>query len=160
MTISGGKVIFLDLDGVLNNLKYLKEHLGDLIPLDPKRIGFLKEIIRRTQAKVVLTSSWRFNPELDDFFSKAGIGIERTRFLNEDREKEILTYVRENQISSFIILDDEISHYTNKDTTKYLIRTLENEDIEERSKRDDIEGLQEKHIDWACAMLNKKEREN
>jgi histidinol phosphatase-like enzyme len=55
------KVIFLDIDGVLNcdktpnprNLPYI---------VDKKLLARLCELLQRTKAKVVLTSSWRIDP--------------------------------------------------------------------------------------------------
>ena len=53
------KVIFLDFDGVLNSEKYIRTcgHYGVII--DPSRMVMLKEIIDKTDAKIVLSTSWR-----------------------------------------------------------------------------------------------------
>lgn len=67
------KIIFLDIDGVLNNElfcrakrqcdrhkeaeeKELPNCVGDI---DPKSVGFLNELIKDTGAKVVISSTWR-----------------------------------------------------------------------------------------------------
>ena len=55
------KVVFLDIDGVLNcdktpnprNLPYI---------VDKKLLARLRKLVQRTRAKVVLTSSWRVDP--------------------------------------------------------------------------------------------------
>jgi hypothetical protein len=55
------KVIFLDIDGVLNcdetpnprNFPYI---------VDKKLLARFRRLVERTQAKVVLTSSWRIDP--------------------------------------------------------------------------------------------------
>jgi len=55
------KVIFLDIDGVLNcdktpnprNLPYI---------VDKKLLARLRKMLQRTKAKIVLTSSWRVDP--------------------------------------------------------------------------------------------------
>lgn len=60
------KVIFLDIDGVLNTqqtfMKIYEEwkKTGERrTEIDLERVGFLKEIVAATDAKIVLSSSWR-----------------------------------------------------------------------------------------------------
>ena len=62
------KVIFLDVDGVLNNKLFLKkrriilkENKGIYIPrLDDKNFIALKTLVERTNAKIILSSYWRY----------------------------------------------------------------------------------------------------
>ena len=51
------KVIFLDVDGVIRHDLYkgTKEDHG----IDPEKLKLLKEIIDKTEAKIVLSSTWR-----------------------------------------------------------------------------------------------------
>lgn len=59
--------IFLDIDGVLNNIKhYRKQHekyggrfFCQNMPFNPKSIENLRKVVKRFDAKIVLTSSWR-----------------------------------------------------------------------------------------------------
>lgn len=51
------KIIFLDIDGVLATPEYLKDGLWALNPEKQKLLG---EIIAQTDAKIVLSSSWRY----------------------------------------------------------------------------------------------------
>lgn len=59
------KIIFLDIDGVLNSdeyfdkIKYLKIE-GIESEIDRKKVKLLQEAVKQTGAKVVLTSSWRY----------------------------------------------------------------------------------------------------
>jgi len=50
------KVIFLDIDGVLTHISYTNTENYDL---DEEKIKLLKKIINKTEAKIVLISSWR-----------------------------------------------------------------------------------------------------
>lgn len=50
------KVIFLDVDGVLTHEDYLNGVEEDL---DREKITFLKQIVEETDAKIVLSSTWR-----------------------------------------------------------------------------------------------------
>ncbi|MBQ7969074.1 MAG: hypothetical protein IJ292_04560 [Clostridia bacterium] len=52
------KVIFLDVDGVLNSLD-TKERIEGYIFVSDDKIELLKEIVDQTGAKVVLSSTWR-----------------------------------------------------------------------------------------------------
>ena len=62
------KIIFLDVDGVLNNNIFLKkrriilkENKGIYIPrLDDKNFIALKTLVERTNAKIILSSYWRY----------------------------------------------------------------------------------------------------
>ena len=51
------KVIFLDIDGVLNSTKTLYEDSS----LEDNLILNLKEIVNKTEAKIILSSSWRLS---------------------------------------------------------------------------------------------------
>lgn len=48
------KVLFLDVDGVLNTYK-----TGGLYTLNKKKLKLLQEIVEKTQCKIVLSSTWR-----------------------------------------------------------------------------------------------------
>lgn len=54
------KVLFLDVDGVLNSQQYTATHPdADLCSNDPDAVLWVLRILALTGAKVVLTSSWR-----------------------------------------------------------------------------------------------------
>ena len=52
------KIIFLDVDGVLNYMSYRNANTANI---DPSKVEMLSHICIKTQAKVVITSSWRGN---------------------------------------------------------------------------------------------------
>ena len=53
------KILFLDIDGVLNSARYDALRLPDQGNIDETRLPLLQRIIGETQAKIVLSSSWR-----------------------------------------------------------------------------------------------------
>ena len=61
--------IFLDVDGVLNSINKLKEvynktkkaHSGYNYPFDENALENLKEIVIKTNSKIIITSTWRKN---------------------------------------------------------------------------------------------------
>lgn len=118
------KVIFLDVDGVLNSEPYYMKHMEDLRkhPIDPDGVERLARIIRETEAKIVLSSSWRGgwdpDPEKRDIDGKIlsaalevyGLSIfDKTgRIEYGRRAKEIKAWIHQSaeKIESFVILDD------------------------------------------------------
>ena len=65
------KIIFLDIDGVLATPEYLKD--GEWA-LNPVKQNILKSIIDETDAKIVLSSSWRLHTleETKEFMLQEG----------------------------------------------------------------------------------------
>ncbi len=59
------KIIFLDIDGVLNNHETLaKKYRGSgIMGVDPYRVLLLNRIVEATGAEIVLSSSWRHGTE-------------------------------------------------------------------------------------------------
>lgn len=157
------KVIFLDIDGVLNTdetfiniYKEFKNTGNRRIEIDEFRVEFLSKIIKITKAKVVLSSSWRifFNEELKPvnnksyellkLLNKYDIGLySKTDYLGTKRESEIDKWLLDNNnIENFIIFDDE----------SFDLKKYENNKLIKTNKT----GLCYKHINLAINMLNKK----
>ncbi len=61
------KIIFLDIDGVLNCAKTFERTTHGVIGVDPYRVLILHRILEATGAKIVLSSSWR---HMDDDYLK------------------------------------------------------------------------------------------
>lgn len=69
------KVLFLDIDGVLNSANWLKKNEARLVDkpdlvlceVDPEAVKLLNEILDRTGAKVVVSSSWRLRDPLPEY---------------------------------------------------------------------------------------------
>lgn len=53
------KVLFLDIDGVLNNDAVMSDRRFGVTPLDHLCVQLLHEVVRATKCYVVLSSSWR-----------------------------------------------------------------------------------------------------
>ena len=103
------KVIFLDIDGVLNcdktpNLRKLP------YVVDKKLLTRLRKLLDRTGAKVVLTSTWRIDP----------VGLYAAKhwhvpFMDaapdmpkRPRREEILAWLKEHpNVKRYVVIDDE-----------------------------------------------------
>lgn len=159
----GVKIVFLDIDGVLN-CETTKECCGPYIGIDDNKVSLLKQIVDQTGAKIVLVSSWKLwwtnNPRhkkyqdelanyLDEKFRKQGLSIvdktnEYSPYNRGDGILEYLRYVKHMGITvdKFIIIDDEMFDYKQTKLTPNLIQTSFYK-----------QGLETKHVKRAIDKL-------
>jgi hypothetical protein len=103
------KVIFLDIDGVLNCQRTSNpRHLPYII--DDALLARLRQLVDRTHASVVLSSTWRYDPA--GIFSAKRYGIPFIDVIpdlpHEPRRKEILQWLQEHpEVTRYIVIDDE-----------------------------------------------------
>lgn len=159
------KVIFLDVDGVLNDQMWLRLFMDTEI--DKTKVARLAEIVKATGAVIVLSSSWRVLPdELDDMdkwvwrqlvdaLHEYDMSIyDRTPVIGMDRPLEIKTWLDQHagQVEAFVSLDDD---FRKEDYAKYGI-----EDCLVKTSFYGVEGvlggLQDKHVKDAINILNSK----
>ncbi len=161
------KVIFLDIDGVLND-KYCRARApsGCKGAVDAK-LKLLREIVRKTDARLVLISSWKkywkreetTDPDMlylmrklkrfglsiydkteESFWAKRGEGIHAWLSANED-------------VMAWVVLDDEtFPDYEKYGIDKHLVKT--------KFFYEKDAGLQEEHVEQAIAILNSCETVN
>lgn len=127
------KIIFLDIDGVLNSSKsaeyYHNKYGGngfggffreddeptlENVLWDEDCVELLNDIIKETNAKIVISSTWRKYYSLDAFkkmFKLYGVEnldiIGRTKLGTRHRGEEIQAYIDEHKITKYVILDDD-----------------------------------------------------
>lgn len=108
------KIIFLDIDWVMNSL----ENHFDVKKFDSEKIKLLEEVLDKTEAKIVLSSSWRTSFAFmesfkDRFWEKIWNAlIWATPYLNDydewKRWEEILQYLKWNPlVKNYVIIDDD-----------------------------------------------------
>lgn len=161
----GINLIFLDIDGVLNS-RTTKEKCGPYRGIEDSKVSLLKGLIDKTNAKIVLISSWKewwFKKEeykskqddlanyLDECLIKAGLNVWNK--VNDDfatgRGDSIVQFInflkhKNVEINNYVIFDDEISDYKETKQTKHLVQTsFENG------------GLSLKHIKQATIILER-----
>ncbi|MFA6325217.1 MAG: HAD domain-containing protein [Candidatus Paceibacterota bacterium] len=108
------KIIFLDIDGVLNCCTTKERHRG-FIGIDEKKIKIFKRILEETNAKVVLSSTWRLIDEnLNHVKDKVCDILDITPYIAYEpniprRGTEIDRWYQEhkNEIEEYVILDDD-----------------------------------------------------
>lgn len=126
------RIIFLDVDGVLNCLS-TKEKFNGFTGIDSELAANLAKLVQRSteeeETQIVLSSSWRVGQDysgkqipghykyLSQKLSEHGLSIyDDTPYVNEgsyrgQRGKEITTWLDSQpagSVSSYVILDDEI----------------------------------------------------
>ena len=128
------KVIFVDIDGVLNNEEFLFSAVTERRQatagsrtdfyssmIDPSKVSILNEVVKRTGCVVVISSSWRMDHnrhELQGLLGTAGFKYSildctpRDVPNDEVRGDQIQAWLdaapdRFEAIESFVILDDE-----------------------------------------------------
>ena len=113
------KIIFLDIDGVLNYIEAWdrpeNEGKGSKV-WDPDCVNELNRIIKETDAKIVLSSTWRLYPDHENLvYNEMGIKgefIGKTPDLPSSyyRGHEIQRWLDNNEnmnVEKFVILDDD-----------------------------------------------------
>jgi hypothetical protein len=108
------RIVFLDFDGVLNCDKSTQE-LGTKYRFGRSCVTALNLILRKTDAWIVITSSWRDNWTLRDnveFLERDGVlpgrVVGKTPTLEKERGLEIEAWLHSvpYPVVSFVILDD------------------------------------------------------
>lgn len=103
------KVIFLDIDGVLNSKNTPNPRQFPYV-VDPKLLKRLKRLLERTGAKVVLSSTWRYDPA--GIFSAKHWGVPFVDVIpdipKKARRDEILMWLKHHpKVKRFVVIDDE-----------------------------------------------------
>ena len=105
------KVLFLDIDGVLNTHKSVGRYGIDFI--DYILLKLIRRIVNETDCKIILSSSWRLDPKdrsiVDREFATEQLVIhDVTPYLSRlMRKDEINQYLANNSVSKFAIIDDD-----------------------------------------------------
>ena len=154
------KVIFLDVDGVLNEEKSRSRCVG-YKGIDDKKAENLAKIVKATDGKIVLISTWKegwrktdkahqgmMANYLDKKLKKQGVTIfDKTRDMVDgiyfSRGEGILDFLQRYKVLKFIILDDYQYDYDACDLTERHIKTDAH-----------AGGLTETLADKAVEMLN------
>ncbi len=121
------KVIFLDIDGVLNNAKSNEESLN--FPcIDEGNLQHLKRIIDETNASIVLTSTWKEdyqdNDAIRSFINEKVPVFDTTHDKILNRGKGILNYLSAHQdVENYVILDDEAYDFVECGLVDHWVKT-------------------------------------
>lgn len=159
---SNMKIIFLDVDGVLNTPS-TQARCNGYIGIDENKLPFLKQIVENTGAEIVLVSTWKehwerlvsrkylqdaFANHLDEKLNPIGLKVlDKTANCRDgvwySRGEGILDYLAYHKVSSFVILDDLQFDYDGCELTDNFVQPNEKE------------GLTVEHVKKAIEILNR-----
>lgn len=168
------KILFLDVDGVLNNrLTYARIHRAwkesgnatkggefgwPMGHLDATLVPNLNPIVEQTGCQIVLSSSWRIIAKIPDFrqwvalkgFKYPDSIIDRTRSSVGDdpdgRGNEIKDWLKGHpEVTAYAILDDDSQDIIRVHPNNFVHTSLN-------------EGLTEEKVQAAIAILNSTEK--
>ena len=140
------KVIFLDVDGVLNcasDFTRIKHENG--LCLSQVKIDRLYTIQKATGASIVLSSTWRLHQDAMEYLKLRKVEfLDTTPFLMRQRGHEIESWLKKHpEATDYIILDDDVDMLDCQMPffikTKFLGKHC---------------GLQDEHVAKAIAILN------
>lgn len=154
------KVLFLDIDGVLNSTAWSIRRDPGRCPIDPVAMGRLNRVLRETSAVVVVSSSWRIGRRIVDLravlrehgLEGQVIGVtpylaraDLPRILPEERAvergEEIRVWLDSHpEVECFAVVDD--------DSDMDLVRDRFVQTCHE-------DGLQDEHADRLIALLGR-----
>ena len=109
------KVIFLDIDGVLNSSETQIRLKTKRLGIDPFLVGRFVRILKETGAKVVLSSTWRLWSYWRDVMKENGLPVDEflgaTPYLAQrPRGEEIHRWLKDHtgpKVEKYCVLDDE-----------------------------------------------------
>lgn len=153
------RIIFLDIDGVLN-CQSSKSRCTGLLGIDKDKVRKLRAIVEKTGARIILCSSWKDTWEKTDKDNQHILGnyldrklkrenlfiFDKTLDNGSNRGSGIKDWIFKNtNIESWIVIDDEIfNDYHKCDVLKHLVKTdfyVNNGGIQDIHVREAIELL-------------------
>lgn len=162
------KVIFLDIDGVLNGHD-THRHPNGYCGIDPKCVYRLNRIVAETGAAIVLSTAWRylvgrgmsfvgFKAMMLTYGLDRSVVIVGSTVEDEDipdRGPQIGDWLQLNPVESYVILDDGSTEAPHPPATKPLTESL----LEHHERAvivftDGTKGLTDADADRAIAVLN------
>lgn len=125
------KVLFLDIDGVLNSTRsaiafdgYSSFHNFD--KFDDVAVGLIRKICEETNTKIILSSTWRLSKDWKKLKNLLNLPIiDRTpRKLSSIRGEEISMWLNNFYVDKYVIVDDDSDML--KDQLPYFVQTNSN----------------------------------
>jgi hypothetical protein len=115
------KVLFLDIDGVLNSVNFSQKQvrrslLADTSQIDPDACTKLQDLIKKVpDLKIVISSTWRKLFSISDLKQELKLkGIDPSVIIdytpvihNVIRGEEIKAWLNNNSVTTFAIVDDD-----------------------------------------------------
>lgn len=153
------RYVFLDIDGVLNHEEwYESKRLKELAPtfvrweqecFDPECVQRVNKILKETGAELVVSSSWRGDPELSEIFESVGLPINylvtpladvSTWRYYDTRGEEIEEFLKKNPCENYVILDDD-TDFTEEQLKNHFVHCSNKDGLTEEKTNQAIKIL-------------------
>ncbi len=163
-------IVFLDIDGVLNSNFWLENNERELSNgtlIDIEKVRLLSSLIKKTNAKIILHSGWRFwfdsnmkplrieAEKLVELLKSEGLvleGVTPDLTTEEIRETKKFSLVKAAEILLWLSKHDEVQNWIVIDDLY-----LHNEIIDKMQiKTDPTTGLTEEDVKKAVGMLTRQ----
>ena len=158
------KIIFLDVDGVLNTSRTQRRLAcsNEFTFVDTRKVLRLRDIVERTGAKLVLSSTWRFGAMPDAFFLER----EALRELVAEFKRvrcplwfDVTPYLprakRWQEINAWLILHPEVEEFIVLDDVGEELKPFADKLVLTNMR----DGLTKERAELAIQMLGEKENE-
>ncbi len=138
------KIIFLDIDGVLNSAETFERMPGNIFGVDAKMLAILKRILSETEAEIVLSSTWRLSERCRQELTNRGLNwigctpdLPRQGGVSSMERGYEIKHWLENQgkkfvIEKYCILDDDSDMLPHQPHFKTSWKTGLTEDIAQK----------------------------
>lgn len=151
------KVIFLDIDGVLNDAATDDYTPAGFMGIDGYKVKFLRQIVEATGASIVLTSTWKTewsrNKEFldrDGVYLNTMLAAEGLQILYKtmdqiiDRGAGITRWLNEHpEVETWVVIDDDVfPDFQEHGILPHLVKTSF------------YLGLTQEHVDQCIKILN------
>ena len=158
------KVIFLDIDGVVN-CSTTKERIHGLIGVEQQKIALVKQIVHATGAKLVLSSTWRSGWFYEDT-STHNTDVEEWYYLRDEFHKQGLEFLDHTPLHKDRHRGREIQEWLdncNEEVETYVVIDDDMWDIRELHKHHMVKtsygyGLLPIGAEMAIQILNKNDK--
>lgn len=147
------KIIFLDVDGVLNSAEYYRKvarKKKDWDRFNPRAVKIIKRLVEEFNSKIVISSTWRYGlvKELKNELTKS----ELIKHLHKDWKTPVIHPShnnRGNEIKAWLNIHPEVNKYVIIDDDENILE----EQKENFIKTDINEGMTEEHYYKAREIL-------
>jgi hypothetical protein len=161
------KYLFLDIDGVIgshsdyyNRPRELKDF--PYSAFDPECIGRVNEILDKTGVDLVISSSWRFHPDLKEIFRKVGLPMDflttskNLDIVNDKRGDEIKVFLDSHPCDRYVIVDDDDFDILEEQKDNFVCVCGDEYGRPDLYKKNKGSGLTESLKELIINMLNSK----
>ena len=125
------KIIFCDIDGVLNSDYFTKKNGGNRSEIEERKVKNLKKIADATGAEVVIVShansfyGEEYNQLRINLIKQYGVdpiaSLDSGGFLGS-KEDVVNKFLREKKVDKFVIIDDAADNYYLLETNLILVK--------------------------------------